>query len=429
MRSDSSGARCRALSILLLAPCLCAAQGQMASSESITMDQAVQEAIDHNLGLLAERYNVSVAEARMIQAKLKPNPVFTYGQDYQDVFRRGLTVENSAGPSEWNTRIDYIIEGGRKRQQRIAVAEANRGMAESNLINSIRQLALDVQNAFIDLQNAKASLDLAEQNLKALSEITGINETRVRAGDLAKVEYMRSRLAALTFRNAVEQAKLKQRSARTRLAALLGRARVSDAFGAAGPLRQDRTALDVDTLRATAIQQRPDLEALRRDQARSQADIRLQLAQGKIDYTVSAQYHHQYGYSNGRTMGFFFSIPLPVYNRNQGEVERARREQQQIEARIHALQFSIVNEVRTAYDQYFTARSLLENIETNMLEDARVVRETTAYSYRRGEASLVEFLDAQRAFNDTMQSYNDAKAEYARSLYLIESTIGKSVTP
>src|SRR5262249_26476257 len=157
--------------------------------------------------------------------------------------------------------------------------------------------------------------------------------------------------------------------------------------------------------------------------------LRLQIAQGKVDYTIGSQYHRQFHNGRGSSLGIFFSAPLPVFNKNQGEIERARQAQQQIQAKIRALQNHINTEVQNAYQQYSTARDLLDSFETSMLAEAREVRETTVYSYRRGEVSFVELLDAQRAFNDTMQGYNEARAEYARSLYLIDSISGKAVTP
>ncbi len=169
-----------------------------------------------------------------------------------------------------------------------------------------------------------------------------------------------------------------------------------------------------------------------RDQARSTADLRLQIAQGKVDFTIGTQFHRQYGAAltePGNALGLFFSAPLPLFNRNQGEIARAAQEQRQIEARILALQADVRQEVSAAYQQYITAKDLLTTIERDMLKQANEVRDATEYSYRRGEASLVEFLDAQRAFNDTMQGYNEARAEYARSLYVLDSTSGKTVKP
>ena len=122
-------------------------------------------------------------------------------------------------------------------------------------------------------------------------------------------------------------------------------------------------------------------------------------------------------------------MPLPVYNKNQGEIERVKREQQQLMARVRALEASISADVENAYRQYETSRGLLDSIEADLMAQAREVRDTTEYSYRRGEASFVEFLDAQRAFNDTIQGHNDARADYARALYLIDSISGKVVNP
>jgi cobalt-zinc-cadmium efflux system outer membrane protein len=392
----------------------------------LTIEEAVRQAIENNLALLAERYNLSIANARILQARLRPNPVFTMGADYQDLLGRGFTAQNSAGPPELNWRVDHIIEGGGKRQRRIETAEAAKSVAELQLADSIRRLTFDVQSAFTDVILAKESLALAQENLKSLNNIVEVNRTRVRAGDLAQVEMARSEVAALAFRNAVSQAELRLQIARNKLQLLLGRRQQTASAEVAGALRRDDPAWNLEELRTQALSLRPDLDALKRDQARSQSDLRLQIAQGKIDYTAGAMYHHQYSYSDGRAFGFYLSMPLPLWNRNQGEIERAKTEQQQILARIRAVEAEVNNEVDTAYQQYTAARGLLDNIEKNMLTQAKSVREATEYSYKRGEASLVELLDAQRAFNETMQSYNEARAEYARALYLLESTSGKA---
>ena len=155
----------------------------------------------------------------------------------------------------------------------------------------------------------------------------------------------------------------------------------------------------------------------------------MQLANGKIDYSIGTEYTHQRAWGiGGSSLGVYFSMPLPIYNRNQGEIARAQREINQAGARVEALSLGIDAEIEKAYRQYTVSKQLLDNVETNMLAKARSVRDTTEYSYRRGEASLVEFLDAQRAFNDAMQTYNEARASYARSLYLIDTVSAASVS-
>jgi len=145
-------------------------------------------------------------------------------------------------------------------------------------------------------------------------------------------------------------------------------------------------------------------------------------------YTVSAEFHRQLAPASlsGNEWGLFFSAPIPIFNRNQGEAERARQEARQATARIAALQSEITADLRSAWEQYTSTRELVETIEQQMLAQARDVRDTTAYSYRRGEASFVELIDAQRTFNDTMQGYNEARAEYARSLYTFDALTGGS---
>jgi cobalt-zinc-cadmium efflux system outer membrane protein len=207
----------------------------------------------------------------------------------------------------------------------------------------------------------------------------------------------------------------------------MGRTVSSPLFDAVGTLRRDSAPVVLETVNAQALELRPDLLALRKDQARSEAEIRSQLAQGKVDFTVGTEFHRQFYNGNGNALGFFFQAPLKVFNRNQGEIERARKEQEQILTRIRAAQVDVQNEVRNAWVQYSTSRGLLENIERDLLGQAREVRSTMEYSYRRGEASLVEFLDAQRAFNDARQSANDARADFARSLYTIDAVSGKAV--
>jgi cobalt-zinc-cadmium efflux system outer membrane protein len=403
------------------------AQPPPAPPDRVTLQQAVQAAVEHNLNLLAERYNISVADARIITAKLRPNPVLSLGVDYID-FLRQFSPDKNVGPTEYNVRTDFTLERGGKRERRIEVATAQKEVAQLQLLNTTRTLVLDVQNAFVDVLQAKDNLALARENLKAFQSIVEVNTDRVRAGDLAKVELVRTQVAALQFQSAVRQAESKLRLAINKLQGLMGRGIPSPTFDVSGELRRDSGTVILENVTAQALQLRPDLQALRKDQARSLAEIRSQIAQGKVDYTVGTEFHRTFYNGSSDVLGFFFQAALPIFNKNQGEIERSRQEQQQVLARIRAAEADVRNDVRNAWVQYTTSKELLDTIEHSLLDQARDVRDTMEYSYRRGEASLVEFLDAQRAFNDARQSYNDARADFARSLYTIDSTSGKAVT-
>ena len=268
---------------------------------AITIQQAVSEALDHNLSLLAERYNVTVAQAAVVTAGLRPNPVLTLNVMRPD----GPLVDAGVAVNDVVVRTDYVIERGGKRDRRIDQATLARTVAELQLLDATRKLVLDVQTAFTDLQ----------------------------------------------------------------------------------------------------------------------------LANAKIDYTISGEYHRmQGGGLVGNDYGIYFSTPLPIFNRNQGEVARAQSQQSQLETRTRALEADVTGDLDAAFTDYTSARRIVERIETSMLDQARDVRATMEYSYRRGEASLVELLDAVRAFNDTTRSYNEARADYAHSLYALDAISGK-VTP
>jgi outer membrane protein, heavy metal efflux system len=399
-----------------------AAVSARAQDAAMTVDQAVRDALDHNLNLLAERFNLQAADAAILTASLKPNPVLTVNGMRPD---RAL-VDAGISPYEEVARVDWVFERGGKRDRRVDQASLAKTVAELQLQNTTRNLVLDVESAFTDVQLAKLNLALARDNLAAFNNVVQINTERVRTGDLSQVELSRSRLAALQFQNDVRQQEAKLQVARNHLSTLVGRGPNGDRLDVAGDLRKDAATIDYDTLRRQAIELRPDLRAARSDQARSAADLRLQIANGTIDYTVSGEYHRQQGLdTSANSYGVYFSTPLPIFNRNQGEVARAQSQQQQLQTKTQALENDVANEVANAYAQYTAAREIVDTIEHQMLTQARDVRTTTEYSYRRGEASFVEFLDAVRAFNETMQSYNEARADYARSLYTLDSISGK----
>lgn len=394
----------------------------------ITIDQAVQEAIAGNLDLAAEKLNITVAEAREITAALRPNPVLTVSGQTLNLLGATYSPSTPLGPNQMNIHTDVPIERGHKREERIALAKEQKTLAELGVREVMRQVIFSVQAAFVDVQQAKENLKLAQDNLKSLENVVAINEARFKSGDLAQVELERSRLAALQYSAAVQQAQLQLEQAKTQLQQLLGRKQKSADFDVSGPMRAGATFGPRDEVVRLALQRRPDYLLSQQSQATSRVDLRLQLANAKVDYSIGTEYTYQRAWGvGGSSLGVYFSVPLKIYNKNQGEIARAQREINLAGARSVALETSIQTDVEKAYRQYEVSKQLLTNVETSMLARARNVRDTTEYSYRRGEASLIEFLDAQRAFNDAMQTFNDARANYARSLYLIDSVSAATV--
>lgn len=413
----------------LLAAGLVVAIAAIAQTPPVSLEQAVQQALAKNLDLAAEKMNIPVAQAREITARLRPNPVLTVSGQTLNILGATYSPNTPLGPNQFNIHTDFPFERGHKREERIALAKEEKSLVELGVREVMRQVIAGVQSAFVDVQQAKESLQLARENLKSLEGVVAINEVRLKAGDLARVELDRSRVAALQYRAAVQQAQLQLDQAKAQLQQLMGLRPPPPDFDVTGEIRRDRVIDTPEAISRLALTRRPDFLADRQSQVRSRADLRLQLANGKVDYSIGTEYTHQNAWGiSGSSAGVYFSMPLRIFNKNQGEIARAQREIGLAGARSEALEFAIQAEVGKAYRQYAVLGQLLGSVETEMLAKASSVRDTTEYSYRRGEATLVEFLDAQRAFNDARQTFNDVRANYARSLYLIDTVSGATVS-
>ena len=414
-----------AVALLALRPGLSAQESPGTSRLSI--DEAVAEALARNLTMQTERARLPLADALRMTAGLRPNPVLSFSSDHLDLAGYGFTEENGGGPAEFSVRTDYLWEQAGKRRRRQDVADREGTVMRHQVADAARLLAYEVRSAFIDLQLAQQTIALAQENLTAMQRVEQVSGARVRSGDLAEVEAMRTRVAVRQIENEVRLRELARRTAQRRLNLLMGRPADAGAIDAAGAFEPAGAPVPPESdVERAALASRPDLQALIADGARSEADLLLQRSIGRVDFTLGTEFRRQQGL-NGRSnsLGFFASTPLPVFDRNQGEVARARVDVNLAARRVEVLRASIAHEVREAYDHHQTARALLEQIENKMLTDAREVRSITEYAYQRGEASLVELLDAQRAFNETMESHLGAQAECARSRYLIDAVSGK----
>jgi len=403
-----------------------------AGLQVLTIDDAVKAAVDHNLTLLASRANLSVAEARTITARLRPNPVVSASADSLDWVGTRFTEANGLGPSEFSLRVDLPFERGGKRALRTQTASFEQEIAQAEFTDAVRRLRLDVMVACVDLLEAKAKLQLARDNLDTFDRLVQVNERRLTSGAIPPVELTRVRVAMLQYRNTERAAELAVTRARVRLMLLLGRTADQPPVDIDGQLsiRPAINTPDLQTLQQMARRARPDLGALRQEQARSQADLRLQLAQGKVDYTLGVAFERWRGVlGSGSSVGLFFSAPLPVFNRNQGEIARAAAERTKSATSVAALETDISGEVTTAYQAFQTARRVLQDIEADLLTPSREARETTAYVYQAGATSLLDVLDAQRAFNDTMDTYYTAQADYRRAAITLMTVAGQEVMP
>ena len=399
---------------------------------TLTIREAVNEAVQQNLALLAEQANLSIAEAGLISARLRPNPVLSGSAESLDLLGTGFDATNNAGPPQYAVRIDVPFERAHKRELRTDVADLAKRAAAARVADVLRRLKLDVTLASVDVLEAKARLELAQENLQTLERLVQLNERRLTSGAIPQLEVTRSRVAMLQYRGSVRSAQLALTEARLKLLPLLGRkpgeqpVDIDDRLG----VRPASVAPDLAGLLQAARTTRPDLLALQSDNARTEADLRLQIAQGKVDYTVGAEYRREQGINGrGNMLGLFVSVPLPVFNRNQGEIARAEAERERARRSLAAVEADVAREVAAAYHGYESARELLSEVERDLLAPAKEARAGTTYVYQAGATSLLDVLDAQRAFNDTMETYLSAQATYRRAEARLSLAVNKDVLP
>jgi cobalt-zinc-cadmium efflux system outer membrane protein len=401
-----------------------------ASAQPLTIAAAIDEAVQHNLSLLAARSSLTIADAQMVSARLRPNPVASVSADHLDLLGTGFDEANNGGPPEIAVRVDVPLERGGKREARIAVATAVRSEAEAQFADAVRTLRQDVTLACIDVIAAQALHALMADTLRTYEGLARVNKARVVAGSIPGFEATRSEVAMLQFRATVVRADLELAKAAAQLKTLLGRPpdsalEIVDALAMAG---SERTADDVGVVESLALRSRPDLLSLQLAQARSVADLRLQEALGRVDYTVGAEYRRQQGLSGrSNSLGFFFSAPLPFLNRNQGEIARAGAEGDQAGRLIAARRAQVIADVRSAHHDYMMTRDLVAGIERDLLVPAGRARDISSYTYQAGGGTLLEVLDSQRAFNETIQTYVDAQANLRRAIARLNAAAGTEV--
>lgn len=421
------------IAIVCCAVCLGASSSfaqEPAIPEQLTLSQALAIALERNPALTAIRSDVDIATADRVGARLRPNPALTVDSE-------GYPLGQSGGPTFFNNqeltvRIDQEIELGGRRGLRTNAAEAAVETAHARVENGRRLLTLDVQRAYFQAALATADRDVARASLQEIDQAIGLNRSRFEQGEISGGELRRLQVERLRFVDDVFAAELALRNARSALLALMNIANLGQPFEVTEPLAVNATpaastapgvvtavlptaiGVQASLLVAAAIARRPDVLAAQREVTRADTQTRLQRALGTPNITVGGGYKRDFG-TNAVVFGA--TVPLPFSNRNQGGVARAEAERQQAASRVRATELTVRLEVQLAANAVDVNRERVQYIEREYLTTARESRDIVLASYRLGAADLIDFLDAQRAFRDTVRTYNRALYEQRISIF------------
>ena len=379
----------------------------------LSLDEALALALRQNPTVRAKVAELRSVQVSEITAGLRPNPTATY---LAEQFGGG-----SAAQVQHTFSIGQPIELGGKRLRRVDAARAATRVTAFQLEDVQRLTMLQVKTAFAGALVAREQLALAEDNLRALDETARLQRLRVDRGDLSELELLRIQVQRFTFERDAADARQALDVARITLRTTAGPAAIAEDFEVAGDLQFADVSLDPDRLRRLTVANRPDLRAAIADRERAQAVHRLARANAWWDITPQVEYQ-RIGPDN--TIGFGFSFPLRVFDRNQGEIDRTRAEIARVEATRQATEQQALAgldvDLRTAQTQ----RERVLVLRDVYLPKARQTREVVEYAYRRGGQSLLDFLDAQRSYRETALALLQATGAYLSAIYQLEADVG-----
>lgn len=396
----------------------------------VMLDEAVDLMRRQNPEVLAGALRVRAAAGDVRSARLLPNPTLSAGAGNLPVGRTnpgglgvGQTVNESVGLAE-----EIVLPA--KRGARIAAATGREAAARAERQDLDRRLVFEVRERFADLLVATEHVRLAQETLAHYQETVRVTRARAETGEIAAAEFDKIALEQRGFEKELADAETERRQAVADLLPLLG----IDAAGVTpvGDLGLPAVRTDTEALIAEALDRRPDLRAATRTAEAAEAALRLARAERWPNPTVGAQYTHDAFTIAGNlanSMGVTLSMPLPVLNQNQGEIERAGAEALIARHDLQKLRLAIPQEVRTAVSRFTLAAERVRRFERAFLRQARDARQAAEVSYREGAISLLEFLEAERAFLQTERDHLDALRDAHAAAWDVTRAAALEVAP
>jgi cobalt-zinc-cadmium efflux system outer membrane protein len=382
-----------------------------------------------NPTLRAAQANIDESRAAEITAYLPPNPQFTLSVDGFQVSRNQGVWRPLSGVVE-TPAISYLHERRHKRELRLEGAKISTSIADSTYQDQVRSLTFNLRSAFVQTLQAKAVLQNARENLDYWDRELEVNRTRYKAGDLALADLNRLELQRVQFESDLTAATVNLRTAKIQLLTLLNDRRPIEQFDVTGPYDFVEQLKPMEEYRNIALESRPDLKAAAQQIELARSAHRLAIANGSTDPVFSIWYSHNPSFSNpfaDQTMGGSISIPLRIFDRNQGEKVRTAIDIRRNESLRDAAQAQVFSDVDSAYVTVLSTLGLLRPYKARYLPLAIDVRDRIAFSYKNGGASLLDYLDAEKSYRDTRLAYLNLIGSYLTAAAQMNMAVGREV--
>jgi outer membrane protein, heavy metal efflux system len=420
--------RYRRLSIGLLLVAGCMAQSPT-QPRTLNWQEAQQEFKVNNPQLLAGKVTIDESRADEITAYLRPNPDFTLSADGTQIAKHDGIWRPFSGTFV-SPSLSYLHERRHKRELRLESAQKATAIAISAQNDLERNLTFNLRDAFVRVLLAKAVLRVAKENLAYYDKEIAINRERYKAGGIAKVDFQRVELQRVQYQSDLATAQVDLRTAKIDLIALLREKTPVDEFDVSESFDFTEPVTSLQDLRNVALQTRPDLKQAGQSLAKARTDHQLAIANGSTDPTFALWYTHNGSFNNPgayNTLGASVSIPLRIFDRNQGDklhtlLDIGRNEKLRDQAEITAL-----HDVDSAFATLQNTVELLRPYKDLYLGEAAQIRETVSFAYQHGAASLLDFLDAQKQYRDTELNYVNLVGAYLSAANQLNFAVGREV--
>jgi cobalt-zinc-cadmium efflux system outer membrane protein len=414
---------------LLIAGCL--PRTAHAQRQSFTWEQIRDKFEATNPTLLADKLNIDESRAQEITAFLRPNPTLTLSTDgtqlrpYQGVWQplRGTSI---------SPNVSYLHERQHKRELRLESAKKGTLIAESSHADLDRTLLFNLRSAFVSILQAKAVLQLAKDNLAYYDHVLHISRNRFDAGDIAQIDLDRLELQRVQYESDLQAAEENLENAKIQLLTLLNDRTLIEQFDVIGTYDFNDQLLPRDDFRKIAMDARPDLKAAVEAVDKAQTDHKLAVANGSTDPTFAVWWTHNPSFNNPfdeDTLGLSVSIPLRIFDRNQGEKLRTQLDISRNEKLRDAAEASVLSDVDSSYATLESNLTLLRPYKAKYLQQSVRVRDTIFFSYQHGGASLLDFLNVESEYRTVQLNYVNLVGSYLTAAAQLNLAVGREVLP
>jgi outer membrane protein, heavy metal efflux system len=400
----------------------------------MTLDIGIDRLLRENLDLRAKFFEIPQAQADILQAGLRANPIFY--ADGQLVPYGKYSRQRAGGPTQYDVNVSYPIDVSRKRIARTLVASRAKRVLEAQYQDAVRMRIDEFYSAFVDTLLARQTVRYTQKSVEGLEKVYRVTKQLYEKAERKRAEVDRALIEREKAQVALIDAEEQYRKTKRVLATFLNlppdeadslevRGTLIDRFPPPPPR---------DELRRIALEARPDLASYRLGIRRAEADVRLALANRYSDiYVLYQPYTYQnnqpYGLKSPTSWALGVTVPLPIYNRNQGGIQRAKLNVTQTQIQLATLERQVLTDVDQAIYEYEVSRRAVERIEREILPPADQVLADTYRLYTSGEENVVVYLNAQRDYNDLVKQYLDTMSRHRRSMLALNTVLGQRVLP